>query len=330
MSRILLFTGKGGVGKTTCAAATAYRAAALGYRTLVLSSDPAHSLADALDVPLGPEPVPVAPRLHAQEIDLYYSMEKYWKNLRQLMLSVFRWQGVEEIAAEEMAALPGMNEGSVLLWLEADAMIREKSGGKRSLDDFLRRFHGGENSGAQVVPYTYDELVTALKEVADLDWRSHFDRRLQATGPEAAGAPLAGLEAQGWRLVYDERPNAAIANREERNEFRDWTYSLGLAVDEEGRIRDTVPEMPAARAGLAPGMTVVAVDGLRYSGERMDAALDRAKQDKQAIELLIENADHFRTVRVEHQGGRRYPHLERITGRPDLLSQTTAARAKGR
>ena len=118
MARILLFTGKGGVGKTTCAAATALRAAELGYRTLVLSSDPAHSLADALDVPLGPEPGEVAHNLLAQEVDLYYSMKKYWGNMRQLMLSVFRWQGVERIAAEEMAALPGMAEGSVLLWLE--------------------------------------------------------------------------------------------------------------------------------------------------------------------------------------------------------------------
>jgi arsenite/tail-anchored protein-transporting ATPase len=116
--RILLFTGKGGVGKTTCAAATALKAAEMGYRTLVLSSDPAHSLADALDRPLGPEPELVAPNLWAQEVDLYYSMQKYWGNMRELMLTVFRWQGVDAIAAEEMAALPGMNEGSVLLWLE--------------------------------------------------------------------------------------------------------------------------------------------------------------------------------------------------------------------
>lgn len=116
--RILLFTGKGGVGKTTCAAATALRAAEMGYRTLVLSSDPAHSLADALDRPLGPEPQEIVPRLWAQEVDLYYSMKKYWGNMRELMLTVFRWQGVDQIAAEEMAALPGMNEGSVLLWLE--------------------------------------------------------------------------------------------------------------------------------------------------------------------------------------------------------------------
>jgi arsenite-transporting ATPase len=116
--RILLFTGKGGVGKTTCAAATALKAAEMGYRTLVLSSDPAHSLADALDRKLGPKPQLIVPNLWAQEVDLYYSMQKYWGNMRELMLTVFRWQGVDAVAAEEMAALPGMNEGSVLLWLE--------------------------------------------------------------------------------------------------------------------------------------------------------------------------------------------------------------------
>ena len=117
-TRILLFTGKGGVGKTTCAAATAQRAAEQGKKTLILSSDPAHSLADALDRELGPEAQEVQDGLFAQEVDLYYSMKKYWGHMRELMLTVFRWQGVDQIAAEEMAALPGMNEGSVLLWLE--------------------------------------------------------------------------------------------------------------------------------------------------------------------------------------------------------------------
>ncbi len=116
--RILLFTGKGGVGKTTCAAATALRAAELGHRTLVMSSDPAHSLADALDQPLGPEPVQVTDNLHAQEVDLYYSMKKYWGNMRELLLLVFRFQGINEIAAEELAAIPGMGEATALLWLD--------------------------------------------------------------------------------------------------------------------------------------------------------------------------------------------------------------------
>jgi arsenite-transporting ATPase len=116
--RIILFTGKGGVGKTTCAAASALLASQQGLKTLVMSSDPAHSLADALDHELGPEPCLITDNLWAQEIDLYYSMKKYWGNIRELLLMVFKWQGINEIAAEELAAIPGMEEASALLWLD--------------------------------------------------------------------------------------------------------------------------------------------------------------------------------------------------------------------
>ncbi len=116
--RIVLFTGKGGVGKTTVAAATALRCARMGYKTLVISTDPAHSLADALDRPLGPEPVEIESNLFGQELDVYYSMKKHWSNMRELMLTVFRWQGVKDVVAEEMSALPGMEEASAFLWIE--------------------------------------------------------------------------------------------------------------------------------------------------------------------------------------------------------------------
>ncbi|HMR66754.1 MAG TPA: ArsA family ATPase [Anaerolineae bacterium] len=117
-TRIILFTGKGGVGKTTISGATALRAAELGYKTLVMSTDPAHSLADALDQPLSPEPSEVAPNLFDQELDVYYSLRKYWSNMRQLMTSIFRWQGTDKALAEEMAIFPGMEEVSAFLWLE--------------------------------------------------------------------------------------------------------------------------------------------------------------------------------------------------------------------
>ncbi|MCW7752664.1 ArsA family ATPase [Desulfobotulus sp. H1] len=116
--RILLFTGKGGAGKTTTAAATALQAARSGRKTLVMSTDPAHSLADVLNLPLGPEPVEVEKNLWAQELDIYYSMRKHWGSLRRLMLDLFRWQGVDRKVAEELAAIPGMEEGSAFLWIE--------------------------------------------------------------------------------------------------------------------------------------------------------------------------------------------------------------------
>ena len=123
--RIILFTGKGGVGKTTSAAATALRCAQEGYRTLVVSTDPAHSLSDALNTELKPEPVQISENLWGQEFDVYYSMKKHWDNMRNLMLTVFRWRGVKNIVAEELSVLPGMEEASAFLWIEQ--YYREKA-----------------------------------------------------------------------------------------------------------------------------------------------------------------------------------------------------------
>jgi arsenite-transporting ATPase len=116
--RILLYTGKGGVGKTSVAAATALRCAELGQRTVVLSTDAAHSLADSFDTPLGPKPVEIAPNLWGQEVDVYYSIEKHWAKLQQYLAAVFSWQGVDDLVAEEIAVIPGMEEGAGLLWID--------------------------------------------------------------------------------------------------------------------------------------------------------------------------------------------------------------------
>jgi arsenite-transporting ATPase len=108
--RVLLFTGKGGVGKTTTAAATALRCADEGHRTLVLSTDPAHSLADALAVGLGDEPTVVVGNLWGQQLDARERMEQSWTEIREWLLQVFAWAGVEGIEAEELAVIPGLDE----------------------------------------------------------------------------------------------------------------------------------------------------------------------------------------------------------------------------
>ncbi len=116
-ARILLYTGKGGVGKTSVAAATALRCAERGYRTVVMSTDIAHSLADSLGMPVGPEPEQVAERLWAQECDIYHNLERYWGTVQKWMQALLAWRGVNDVMAEEIAVLPGMDELANLLWV---------------------------------------------------------------------------------------------------------------------------------------------------------------------------------------------------------------------
>ncbi|MFB0546105.1 MAG: ArsA family ATPase, partial [Anaerolineae bacterium] len=113
--RIILYTGKGGVGKTSVAAATALRCVDLGYRTIVVSTDAAHSLSDSFDMALGPEPTEVIPKLWGQEIDVLYQMEKHWGKVQEYMASLLTWRGMDDLIAEETSVLPGMEELASLL-----------------------------------------------------------------------------------------------------------------------------------------------------------------------------------------------------------------------
>lgn len=115
--RIILYTGKGGVGKTSVAAATAVRAAELGHRTIIVSTDAAHSLADSFDLPLGSEPAAIAPHLWGQEIDVMKEMEVHWSTVREWLVALMRWQGADGLVAEEVAILPGMEELAGLLYI---------------------------------------------------------------------------------------------------------------------------------------------------------------------------------------------------------------------
>jgi predicted metalloprotease with PDZ domain len=217
---------------------------------------------------------------------------------------------------------------AILLWLEVDSIIRQKTNGRASLDDFIRRFHGGESGFPAVKPYTFDDLVANLNAVAPYDWRAHLNERLASVSPRA---PIAGLTSDGWTLVYNDTPNEVIEMNEKRREIHDYTFSLGFSLrkdgsTDDGTIRDAILGLPAAKAGLGPGMKVIAVNGRRWTREVLDTAIREAKTSNAPIEILAQNGEFFRTYSVDYHGGPRYPHLVRDESKPDVLAEVLKAR----
>lgn len=214
---------------------------------------------------------------------------------------------------------------SALHWLEADALIRRESHGKRSLDDFCRQFFGAESTGPEVRPYDFDALVTALNAVQPHDWRGFWLERLHHTGPRA---PFPGLAAAGWRLVLNDTPSTMHVAHEVEDHDLDLHYSLGIVVGLDGGvISDVVPGSPADLAGASPGSHLVAVDGHKWSRETLHDALTAEGRKDRPLSLLIEKDDEYRTLEVRYDGGERYPNLERVAGTDDLLSLIGRPRA---
>jgi len=209
------------------------------------------------------------------------------------------------------------DEGN-LIWLDVDAMIREQTGGEKSLDDFCRLFHGGTDTGPLLKPYTFDDVVRALNEIAPHDWGTYLTGRLKSLDPHA---PLSGIERCGWKLAYSETPTELHTAFQEVQKIVDLRYSIGISLEEDGDVIDVIPGMPAAKAGLAPGMRLVAVDGKKYTLYVLRDAIRLAKRSTTPLQLLTQNGDYFKTYPLDYHGGDRYPYLERIPGRPDLLGE---------
>jgi predicted metalloprotease with PDZ domain len=203
-----------------------------------------------------------------------------------------------------------------LVWLDADTLIREKSGGKRSLDDFARSFFGVNDGSWTPVPYTFDDVVAALNKVEPYDWATFLNERINQVAPKP---PLDGLARGGWKLVYTETPTDYFKSAEARRKATDLTYSIGLVLGKDADITQVQWDGPAFKAGLAIGAKLLAVNGIAYDVDRLKEAITEAKKDG-PLSLLVKSGDHFKTVEVNYHGGLRYPRLERIEGTPDLLS----------
>lgn len=213
--------------------------------------------------------------------------------------------------------------GGMLIWLEIDALIREKTSDRKSMDDFARAFFGRDDGVWKTQhTYTFEDVVATLDGVVAHDWtgflRDRLDGRQRLTG---------GIEAAGWKLVFHDEPSAyAKARARDGNGAADFVHSLGLYLDKAGQIEDVRWDGPAFNAGLGSGTTVVAVDGREYAKEAMEDAIRAASETKAPITLLVKEFDRYRTVQVDYHGGLRHPHLERIDGTPDGLGKLFAPR----
>jgi predicted metalloprotease with PDZ domain len=212
-----------------------------------------------------------------------------------------------------------------LVWLWVDAQIRSLTHDQKSIDDFCHIFHGGPNNGPELKTYTFDDVVSTLNQVAPYDWAKFFHDRLESLSAEA---PVGGIEAAGWKVEFTDREmQGGRGGGGFRGNFLNAIYSVGLSVNGDGHVSDCIWDSPAFKAGVIPGMAVVAVNGRRFTPEVFGEALQATESGNEPIELLVESDDYFKTLHIDYHGGPRYPHLVRIEGQPDLLSEIIKARA---
>jgi predicted metalloprotease with PDZ domain len=199
---------------------------------------------------------------------------------------------------------------SALIWIEVDQIIREKTGGRRSIDDFARAFFGIRPGDWGVVTYTFDDVVRTLNQVAPHDW----ERFLRSRVEEVAEAPLGGIRRGGYRLVWRDEPNAYDASRMKRGGSLDLSHSLGVSLGKGGNIGGVVWDSPLFRQGVTGAATIVAVNGREFSNDELKGAIKAAKGGREPIRLLIKEGPRYRTIDVAYHDGLRFPHLEKAVG----------------
>lgn len=210
------------------------------------------------------------------------------------------WQRSEDYYVEGM-----------LIWMDVDRMLRELSGGKRSMDDFARAFFGMRNGDYGVLTYTLDDIANTLNQVQPYDWRAYLQLRVYDVAPEA---PLEGIAKGGYRLVYTDQPTHWTSMSDKQHKNADLSYSGGIVVGTDGNVSSVIWGSAAFDAGLTVGSQIVSINGRSFDTDTLKAAISAAKASNQPIRLLVKHEDIFRVVDLNWHGGLRYPRLVK-TGR---------------
>jgi predicted metalloprotease with PDZ domain len=200
-----------------------------------------------------------------------------------------------------------------------DTTIRKLTDDKKSLNDFCARFEGlGGNTPPKVVPYTFDDVVANLNAIVPYDWASFLRERLTSKAPHAQ---LEGITQGGYRIVYTDVPGEYIDAREATTGDADAWWALGIDISSDGHIDDVLVGSASDKAGLGPGMQIVAVNGRQYSASLLGDAITGAKGTTASIDLIVSNTGYYKIVKLDYHDGLRFPHLERVEGTPDYLDE---------
>ena len=254
--------------------------------------------------------------------DLDHRPGRIWRNLQDTADGVPSMQDAPHQWESWRRPLDYYEEDE-LNWLWVDTVIRQQTRGQKSMDDFCRIFHGGASGPPQMKTYTFEEVLNTLNQVVPYDWRGFWVERLGNHGP---GAPLGGIEGSGWKLVYDDVRSEQVKAHEGDRNIVNAAYSIGLWLKVDGSITDTVEGMPAPQAGIGPGMSLVAVNGRKFSPQVLRDALQKGRTSTDTLDLLVENTEYYRTFKLDYHGGEKYPHLVRDETKPDLLSDIIKAK----
>lgn len=201
-----------------------------------------------------------------------------------------------------------------LMWLEAATIIHQATHGQKSIDDFCHAFYAGPDDGPQTKPYTFDQLVATLNSVAPYDWAGFLHRHLESKSPNA---PLGGIENSGWNLTNSAEPIGLPGRRGKTGDI----YSIGLNLNPEGLVTDSIVGGPAYNAGISSEMKIIGVNGRLYTHDLLEDAIKVAKDSSRPISLTYVDDDYIRTATIDYHGGIRNPHLTRNDAKPDYLDE---------
>ena len=257
-------------------------------------------------------------RTRQQSLDQFAELAAYYDNQAGR-----KWRAVEDTTNDEIInprrplswgdwqRYEEYYDEGALIWLEVDTLIRERSNGKRSLDDFARAFFGINDGRFTPVTYTFYDVIKALNAVEPYDWAGYLHERVD--GVDRA-VPLDGLRRGGYRLVYTDKPSDYQAATDTQRKRTDLVYSIGIQIDESdkgGEISEVLWDSPAFRARLTEGAQILAINGIAYDAGVLEDAVRASQSGNSPVELIVKTGDRYAVVAIDYHGGLRYPHLER-------------------